>query len=66
MAISRVAHGFTGLSTDAKPTPATVGTNTRAAGYVAPPRPGEKFIESDTLQVFTYVGDQGWMLTGPG
>lgn len=67
MAVTRASHGFSGLSTDVKPTPATVGTNTRAAGYVAPPRPGEKFLSTDTLEVHTYTGDAiGWQLTGVG
>lgn len=66
MAVTRISRGFTGLSTDVKPTPASVGTNTRAAGYVAPPRPGDKFVETDTLRTHTYTGDAGWVLTGAG
>lgn len=67
MAISTGLHGFVGLSTDTKPLPATVqSSNSRAAGYLPAPKQGDKFVETDTLNVYTYVGDQGpqsWQLT---
>ena len=67
MAITRssvaIRPTYTGLSTDVKPTPQNVGTNTRAAGYVPPPVPGHRFVETDTGNVYVYVGDQGWVLS---
>lgn len=60
MAISTALHGFTGLSTDVKPLPATVqSSNPRAANYLPAPKQGDKFVETDTLDTYTYVGDQG-------
>ncbi|MDE2105199.1 MAG: hypothetical protein KGL39_48680 [Patescibacteria group bacterium] len=52
---------YVGLSTDTKPTAAN------ATGNVPPPKGGDRFIESDTGNVFIYTGS-GWSaaLTGAG
>lgn len=64
MAIAKTLKGYAGLSTDTKPTPQNVGTNTRAANYVPPPLPGRFFFETDTGVEYQYVGDNGWVLHG--
>lgn len=62
MAIVTAPHGYTGVSTDTKPDPRYT-LSPRAAGYVPAPKPGHKFIETDTLDTYTWVGDQGWQRT---